>query len=346
MAKHRLLGKIDLMSPIQRVDISLKDKQEITNFRKSIAKTLGTKFYELPDNWREDDSIIRLLFRKYSRYFVFWYYPGLLDITKWSRELAMVSNNGEFFEYWWDPDLFDWNQFNYLATYNSRYFSHWWDPNKIKTRDYYPLIRHCNSMFDVWWDKNNYPITLTSYLDLIRYCSANFDTWWDPDIFFMDQDFYMRCVSEFVLRCKDKFHIWWNPDLFDYSIFPETFLLELREYFYYWFDKDKIPSRIWDIYSWLFAKYFPDQFLDWFDKNKFNYAENTLKSKTRRRNRKEIGRFYLMQHCSDYFEHWWDRRRIRPTEENLQFLDDFCQDHRKFWGKDYIVYQLEGEKNE
>ena len=338
MARSRILGKIDLMSPTQRIYLSDDEVKKLGQFRQGISKLLKTRFYELPKDWRSRKKNIRMLFQRYSEFFEYWYYPGLLDINEWSLSLATLGNR--YFEDWWDPENFDWHYIGTLSQNNRKYFTHWYDPSKINPDDLSYLASNCSSEFDVWWNKDYYPES--RYLTLVRNCHNHIKKWWNSDIIFRDKNLYSKYyIPQLLIHAPDDFDLWWNPDKYDYSCFCPEFIEYVPEHFYKWFDKDKIPDSFWDKYSWAFAAELSDLFNDWFDKSKFNYGMNRYKRyKSVRRHH---GRHYLIQFCSDHFHKWWDKRRIRATRPNLKLMEEYCYEHRGDWGSDFIVLELQEE---
>ena len=84
----------------------------------------------------------------------------------------LCKNHHKYFEEWWDPDLFDWEDSWALAEYCSEYFDIWWDPEKFDWSGSDTMHKYMN-FFDSLWNTGNF--NHKSNLEkLIEHCSSKF----------------------------------------------------------------------------------------------------------------------------------------------------------------------------
>jgi len=108
----------------------------------------------------------------------------------------------------WNPYSFNWSDYTLLEEFVrefNEYFDCWWDP-ELYNYDYSEfLVIYCSNHFDKWWD----PIKVNWYyssLYLAMYCSRYFKKWWSPKRFYVDQ----VAVKALFEHCSDYKHLWYE----------------------------------------------------------------------------------------------------------------------------------------
>jgi hypothetical protein len=345
VSRESLVGKLEIMNPYQKFDLSEEDVARLRKFRQSIGKKFKKKFYELPDNWRERN--LYFLLRMHKDNFDLWYTPGLININEYSQQLVKIPM--KFFDDWWDPDKWDWEKDSYLlAEYQGRNFDTWWDPDKYSYA-YYPASRalagYLNRHFDTWWDEDKFNYNALDNLAI--YCWQHFDIWWNPSK--ITKKIYHSCCYALAQdRLADKFEIWWRKDLYNYKDDAERLLKSCSKYFHVWYKDEMFDEAWWRNNSVYMVEKHGDKFHLWWNKKKFNYGEN----KNKKIYKYDLGKFVygcgrhaLIEHLPDKFDVWWDKQRIRANEGNMERLVEFCQDHKVKWAQEFIIYELEKDLN-
>ena len=82
---------------------------------------------------------------------------------------------GEYFDKWFDADLFDWRYSFYLAKYCSEYFDKWFDADLFNWMDSDFLAQDCSEYFDKWFDADLFDWRYSDFL--AKYCSKYFEKW-------------------------------------------------------------------------------------------------------------------------------------------------------------------------
>lgn len=333
----------DIFSKEQKFALTEDETQIISRFRRSVARSIGIPFYQIPKKMDHDDIISLFLQHRYHEYFGYWYKPGMVDIYRYSEQLAGMSYR--WFEYWWDPNQFDFENCSGTLIYNMRsYFSHFWNPVDM------PIPKTINSLiscscpnFEMWWDARY--VTYNIY-HLTSWYSKYFHIWWDADKFWEHAGLYSRSYVPLLARnCIEHFDTWWNPDIYDFGFMHSDTYNILKWHILKWWDSNKMPDLFFERHSIDLCKDFPKFFDLWWDKKRFNYGKNAARKRYGKPVIHLFGREYLMTHCSDHIETWYDKRKIRPTKANLKLLRKHCSAGHAYWGPDYITMTL-GEEGE
>ena len=330
-----LISKLEIMNPYPRFKLSSEDVTRLRKFRQSVSKRLKTKFYDLPDDWRTNKEITtRWLFKDHSDNFDLWWKPDLIHIPNYAHEFSRLPD--KFFDDWWDTDKWNWsNHCSLLSENYGELFDKWWDANKWnwdhRSRS---LAAHLNDRFDDWWDIDKY--NYSWFGALAEYCPQHFDTWWVINK--ITPQYYSDNCTELVLYCSDRFETWWRKNLFNYTWQSKNGLLEnCGTWFHIWWSDDKWDENFWRDNSCYMASKYPDRFVIWWNKKKFNYAENNC---ALRGYQKPCGRHFLIEFCHEHFDVWWDKQRIRPDAYNYQLIEKFCGDHKIKWAAEMIIFEL------
>jgi hypothetical protein len=330
-----LIGKLDIMNPYPRHKLSPEDTKRLRKFRQSVSKKLKTKFYDLPDDWRTAKASTTIwLFKEHKYNFDLWWTPDVLEISKWATHIAKLPS--KFFDDWFDPETWDWKRYSSLLSCNhADRFDDWWDPDKWNWDMYSAaLAYHVSHKFEVWWDSDKW--NWDKFGSLAEYCKDHFDTWWMVDR--ITPTSYAHNCGQLAEFCGDRFETWWRKNLFTYDWQSRNGLLDnCGEWMHVWWKDDEFSDRWWRDNSCYMAQRFPDKFHIWWNKKKFNYAENDCVAKG---NRKPCGRHYLMRYCPSKFDKWWDRQRIRPNQKNYELIEEHCQEFKIKWAAEMIIYEL------
>ena len=338
----------------QSFKIDEEDVSRLRKFRQSISKKFKTKFYDLPSDWRSRN--ISYLFENHCDNFDLWYYTGLVDIGKSSHLLCEYAPS-QAFDVWWDPDEFNWERDStFLIDNFSDRFDDWWDPERFNWKysaslSRISMVKH----WDTWWDPERFIYTESSVSSLAWAASHKFDIWWDAEKISSIKSFD-RFSTPLICKLSHRFDVWWDPEKIYWGDSDLRNLVQYcPEHFDKWWQPDRFGKNWWYSNSCLVVFYLSEHFDKWFDKSTFNYADN-LNSRVMLFNyavedmtmidtttNKPCGRHYLMALCSDKFDKWYDRKRIRPNDTNFKILTKYCSDHSGNWGVEYLIHTLKGE---
>lgn len=337
MNKNDIIGKIDIFNKNENVTSTIN--KQLLSFRQSISKRLKCKFYDLKDEFYTNDRIIRMLICSYNNVFYLWW-NNSINIYDFSYILCQYCNT--YFDYWWDPDQFDWRKIKSLILHCPNTFVKWWHPEKYKHCDQLSLYSYLLYYKSIWQSYcNEEDINILNYpLNFILENEDLFLKYLESQT--INKRRLYNFSNNFSQKGKKYFNYWFDKNIYDYKNITDYFIRTYKDYFYYWFDKEIFDElNLWENVSWSFAKHLSHLFDDWFDPNTFVYSKNYIRMEHRLDKRKiKIARHELMKNCSDHIYKWYDKKRIRSTKENFKFLKNYCLDSKELWGADYLVMKL------
>ncbi len=355
-------GKVDVFNKKFKVNAP-GPKARLRRFRCRLTRIyLGGKYHKFDKTCINlENGLLHKLIRCEKDFFDIWwddsYKSDVLTNYAIASDLFSLYAYRKKMDYWFDKDLFDWENLSELFIKNS-IFDIMWEHrdkinfNKIETLD--ALLYSHHDRFNVWWqhltNQQQDMIYEQSSSELISQCSSSFNVWWNKDKINVQEHIYNFMDREY----EKTFPIWFNK----YQTEPEmmtalsnTFCVYFPKHFKLWFDKETFN---YNSMSALLPVLFKEHFDMWWDSSKFNYRANFRKYSWLIRNEVkgthislsfvmrngEFARDLLIAFCSDKISDWWSKLHYRPTNELFNMLDAYCEDNKDMWIKDYIKFEL------